>query len=127
MIERLALALIRPLEAALPLAKVQSRTLVISRQRLEYVSMSDRDNARQPSRRDFLGTSAKVGAGLALAGAGLDLSAFKTDAAGVTLTYMGLNNNPPFVTGQQDCIKQFMKLNPGVTVKFVPSPITSAD
>jgi multiple sugar transport system substrate-binding protein len=79
------------------------------------------------SRRDFLGTSAKVGAGVALASTGLDLTAFKTDAAGVTLNYMGLNNNPPFVHGQQDCIAQFMKINPGVTVKFIPSPVTSAD
>src|SRR5882672_10687842 len=79
------------------------------------------------SRRNFLGTTAKVGAGVALASTGLDLSAFKTDAAGVTLTYLGLNNNPPFVHGQQDCVAQFMKLNPGVTVKYIPAPITSAD
>ena len=62
-----------------------------------------RHQTRGMSRRDFLGTGAKIGAGLALASAGLDLTANKSEAAGgITLNYMGLGNNPaPFAHGQQ--------------------------
>ncbi len=63
-----------------------------------------RHQTRGMSRRDFLGTGAKIGAGLALASAGLDLTANKSEAAGgITLNYMGLGNNPaPFAHGQRN-------------------------
>jgi multiple sugar transport system substrate-binding protein len=81
------------------------------------------------SRRDFLGTGAKVGAGLAIAGAGLDLSPRKTEAAGgITLTYMGLNNNPaPFATAQQQCLAEFNRTHPGITAKYISQPSGEAN
>jgi multiple sugar transport system substrate-binding protein len=81
------------------------------------------------SRRDFLGTGAKVGAGLAIAGAGLDLSPRKTEAAGgITLTYMGLFNNPaPFNHGQEDTVAQFNSSHPGITAKYISQPSGEAN
>ncbi len=88
------------------------------------------DSTQQhPSRRNFLATSAKVGAGTALASAGLELvwrSADTVDAAGATLTYIGLKSNAkPHV--QIDMLKQFAQLHPGVTTQFVTSPTGAAD
>ncbi|HZS87014.1 MAG TPA: ABC transporter substrate-binding protein [Chloroflexota bacterium] len=77
---------------------------------------------RSLSRRGFLGTSAKVGAGVALAGAGLDLAPRKADAAGITLTYMGLGNPTEFPHGQQDAVAQFNKAHPGITAKYIAAP-----
>jgi multiple sugar transport system substrate-binding protein len=83
---------------------------------------------RSVSRRDFLGTSAKVGAGLAIAGAGLNLAPRKTDAAGnISLTYMGLGPNSAFPKGQQAMVDAFNKSHPGITAKFVAAPSGEAD
>src|SRR5919199_164653 len=79
------------------------------------------------SRRAFLSTGAKVGAGLAIAGAGLDLKPRKADAAGVTLTYMGLGNPTEFPHGQQDVLAQFNKTHPGITARFVAAPAGEAN
>jgi multiple sugar transport system substrate-binding protein len=80
------------------------------------------------SRRTFLGNSAKVGAGVALAGAGLDLAPRKkADAAGITLTYMGLPNNANLPHGQQDCVAEFSRTHPGITVKYIAAPVAEAD
>jgi multiple sugar transport system substrate-binding protein len=74
------------------------------------------------SRRGFLSTGAKVGAGVALAGAGLDLAPRKADAAGITLTYMGLGNPTEAPHAQQDVIAEFNRTHPGITAKFVAAP-----
>ncbi len=86
-------------------------------------------NDKRLSRRSFLGTGAKVGAGLALASAGLDLSARASEAAGgVNLTYMGLGNNPaPFDHAQQNCMAQFNASHPGITAKYISEPPGEAD
>jgi multiple sugar transport system substrate-binding protein len=83
---------------------------------------------RAVSRRGFLGTGAKVGAGLAIAGAGLDLKPRKTDAAGnITLTYMGLGAPTEFPHGQNDVIAEFNRTHPGITAKFVAAPSGEAN
>jgi multiple sugar transport system substrate-binding protein len=79
------------------------------------------------SRRDFLGTSAKVGAGLALAGAGLDLAPRKADASGITLTYLGLQSPAAFPHGYEDVVAEFNRTHPGITGKFVAVPPREAD
>ena len=84
---------------------------------------------QHPSRRDFLATSAKVGAGAALASAGLELvwrSADTVDAAGVTLTYIGLKSAAN-TNVQINMLKQFAHLHPGVTTQFVTAPTGAAD
>jgi len=88
-----------------------------------------KSESRGMSRRDFLGTGAKIGAGMALAGAGLDLSPRRTEASGgITLTYMGLGNNAaPYDHGQQDCMAQFNASHPGITAKYIPQPPGEAD
>src|SRR5438105_3032096 len=80
------------------------------------------------SRRGFLGTSAKVGAGLALAGAGLDLAPRKADAAGnINLTYLGLQSPAAFPHGQEDVVAEFNRTHPGITAKFVAVPPREAN
>ncbi|MGH2346026.1 MAG: extracellular solute-binding protein, partial [Chloroflexota bacterium] len=84
---------------------------------------SDR-HGRSPSRRDFLSTTAKIGAGVAIAGAGLDLAPLaprKADAAGITLNYMG-NVDNVFPHVQAGLLKQFEAKHPGVTCNFVAAP-----
>ena len=86
------------------------------------------DLGEQPvSRRAFLRTGARVGAGLAVAGAGLSLEPRKADAAGITLTYMGLNNPTEFPHGQQDLIAQFNKTHPGIRARYVSAPAGEAN
>ncbi|HVC83501.1 MAG TPA: ABC transporter substrate-binding protein [Chloroflexota bacterium] len=82
---------------------------------------SNGTRGHHPSRRDFLATSAKIGAGVALAGAGLDLAPRKANAAGVTLNYIG-NIDNIFPHSQQGLLKQFEALHPGVTCNFVAAP-----
>jgi len=81
---------------------------------------------QQPSRRDFLSTSAKVGAGAALASAGLELvwrSAGTADAASVTLTYIGLKEQAdPNLPVKM--LKMFEQLHPGVKTQYVMAPQT---
>ncbi len=84
-------------------------------------------HGRRPSRRNFLSTSAKVGAGLAVAGTGLDLVADKASAGNISLTYMGLGNSPAFPKGQEACVAQFNSTHPGITAKFIPAPTGEAD
>jgi len=80
------------------------------------------------SRRGFLNTGAKVGAGLAIASAGMDLQPRKADAAGnVTLTYLGLANPTEFPHGQQDVIAEFNRTHPGITAKYVAAPAGEAN
>jgi multiple sugar transport system substrate-binding protein len=73
------------------------------------------------SRRNFIGTTAKVGAGVALAGTGLGLAPRKSNAAGVTLNYIG-NIDNVFPKAIYALLKQFEALHPGVTCNFVPAP-----
>src|SRR5579871_4606623 len=82
----------------------------------------DSASGRTPSRRSFLGTSAKVGAGLAIAGTGLDLAPRKkADAAGITLNYIG-NVDNVFPKSNQGILNQFEALHPGVKCNFVAAP-----
>src|ERR671938_648063 len=77
------------------------------------------------TREECLTTGSKLGAGLALAGAGMDLLPRSAEASG-TLTYMGLKDTAaPDV--QKMMLKQFEKLHPGVKTQFVQSPTGSAD
>jgi len=79
----------------------------------------------QPSRRDFLSTSAKVGAGVALAGAGVELASPRIEvrAAGTVLNYIGiLDQLQP--QGPVDQIAAFERQNPGVKVNWIKSPQT---
>ncbi len=59
-------------------------------------------HGRRPSRRDFLSTSAKVGAGLAIAGSGLDLAAGKASAAGITSIILAISTEV-FPSRQAGC------------------------
>jgi multiple sugar transport system substrate-binding protein len=80
------------------------------------------------SRRDFLSTGAKVGAAAALAGTALSTAApRRSEAAGITLTYMGLGPNSAFPKGQQGMVDAFNKTHPGITAKFVAAPTGEAD
>jgi len=88
---------------------------------------SNGTHGRHPSRRDFLSTTAKIGAGVALAGAGLDLAPRKAEAAGINLTYMGLANSTDFPHGQEDVIALFNATHPGITAKFIPAPTGEAN
>jgi multiple sugar transport system substrate-binding protein len=89
--------------------------------------MSNGTPGRTSSRREFLSTSAKIGAGAALAGAGLDLAPRKANAAGgITLTYMGLADNAG-THGQEQIVAQFNATHPGITAKFVSAPTGEAD
>src|SRR5579875_1132138 len=86
------------------------------------------DNGTDPTRhqltrRDFLSTGAKLGAGAALAGTALgSVAPHRTEAANISLTYMGLANGTDFPHGQQDVIAQFNKTHPGITAKYVAAP-----
>jgi multiple sugar transport system substrate-binding protein len=81
---------------------------------------------RRPSRRAFLTTGAKAGAGLALASAGLEVVWRSANAGSITLTYIGLKSNAN-VHVQQDMLNQFAKLHPGVKTQFATAPTGSAD
>src|ERR671939_1938409 len=81
---------------------------------------------RRPSRRAFLTTSAKAGAGLALASAGLEVVWRSANAGSVTLTYIGLKSNANAHV-QQEMLNQFAKMHPGVTTQFATAPTGSAD
>lgn len=84
---------------------------------------SNGGHGSSPSRRDFLATSAKVGAGVAIAGAGLDLAPRQASAAGnVSITYMGLAEPTDFPHGYADVVAQFNKAHPGITAKYIPAP-----
>jgi multiple sugar transport system substrate-binding protein len=76
---------------------------------------------RHPSRRDFLATGARAGAGLALAGTGLEVVWRSADAGSITLTYIGLKEradpNLPI-----KLLKMFAQLHPGVQTQYVVSP-----
>ena len=76
---------------------------------------------RHPSRRDFLTTGARAGAGLALAGTGLEVVWRSANAGSITLTYIGLKEradpNLPI-----KLLKMFAQLHPGVQTQYVVSP-----
>jgi multiple sugar transport system substrate-binding protein len=78
---------------------------------------------RDPSRRDFLATGARAGAGLALAGTGLEVVWRSANAGSITLTYIGLKErsdpNLPI-----KLLKMFEQLHPGVQTQYVMSPQT---
>lgn len=76
---------------------------------------------RRSTRRDFLRTTAQVGAGVALAGTGMTQVARSTEAASVTLTYMGLQDTA-FPHIQQQMFAQFEAAHPGVKVEYAPAP-----
>jgi multiple sugar transport system substrate-binding protein len=79
------------------------------------------------SRRNFLSTSAKVGAGLAVAGAGLDLRPRPAAAAGnISLTYMGLQDTA-FPHIQDQVLAQFNAAHPGVKAVWAEAPNGEAD
>jgi multiple sugar transport system substrate-binding protein len=78
------------------------------------------------SRRDFLTTSAKVGAGVALAGTALGAAPRQAKAANVTLTYYSLQSHAGTGSVNQDMLTMFEKLHPGVKVNHLISPSTEA-
>jgi multiple sugar transport system substrate-binding protein len=84
--------------------------------------MSNDTSGRTSSRRDFLSTSAKIGAGAALAGAYLGTAApYQAKAAGITLNYIG-NVDNVFPKSNQGILNQFMATHHGVQANFVPAP-----
>ena len=76
---------------------------------------------RRPSRRDFLATGARAGAGLALAGTGLDVVWRSANAGSITLTYIGLKENADPKLPIK-LLKMFAQLHPGVQTQYVVSP-----
>jgi multiple sugar transport system substrate-binding protein len=78
------------------------------------------------SRRGLLGTGATVAAGAALAGTALIRMGMRpAQAAGATLTYMGLESAAfPQVTEQM--LAQFERTHPGVRAQFLPAPAGGA-
>jgi multiple sugar transport system substrate-binding protein len=77
---------------------------------------------RSLSRRSFLGTGAKVGAGMALAGTALGAMPQRARAANVTLTYAS-NSDATFPHIETDLLKQFEALHPGVTCQWAGEPV----
>ena len=85
------------------------------------------DLGEQPvSRRDFLSTGAKVGAGVALAGTALNVAPRPARAANVTLTYYALQSRAGTGSVQRDMLKQFEQLHPGVKTRLLINPSTAA-
>ena len=83
--------------------------------------------AKQLTRRDFLSTGARLGAGLAAASAGvasLSPSGSRASAAQTTLTYIGIANLPGV---KEAMIAQFEKSHPGVKVTYLTAPSTEGD
>lgn len=77
--------------------------------------------SNRPSRRDFLSTGAKIGAGAALAGTALGTAATRqAKAANVTLTYFGLPPNGLPNNPQIQMLKAFEATHPGVKTQYIP-------
>ena len=87
--------------------------------------MSDNDTTptrHQLTRRDFLSTSAKVGAGVALAGTALNFAPRRAQAANVTLTYAS-NSDATFPHIETEILQQFEALHPGVKCQWAGEPV----